>query len=411
MKNSHERSGRPDVMQVLAGARPDELDPSRLADSPRQREDLARILDGAPASRATRSQVPRRLRGGIRPLGAATALAAVAASVVVVSTFDHQEPSGRPDAHPQSSTATAKSGSPAPDFHVDGRLELLSAAKKAETSATGGTYWQTTTRSENVEVSGEEGGLFAVRTTSTEQWSVGVRAGAQSLMISGLDSVTEPRTKADEARWRAAGSPHTVKIKVKTMTGTNTLGLTMGTRPPMVMRTNIDDKIYALGSRNVTYQDLGELPSKSGELRTYLERLYAADSGAETGAGRTAWVLRQAANLITMPVKPAVRAAAYRVMADLPGVKVRGRVSDPLGREGVGVVFPGTARTSLGITEQRLVVDPSTGAMLSEQQVLVEPSARAREAGLDAGTTLNYQATSRMSWGEHQITVPKNAHH
>ncbi|MFF3055739.1 hypothetical protein [Streptomyces sp. NPDC057909] len=38
-------------------------------------------------------------------------------------------------------------------------------------------------------------------------------------------------------------------------------------------------------------------------------------------------------------------------------------------------------------------------------------SARAREAALDAGTTLNYQATSRMSWGEHQITVPKNAHH
>lgn len=154
-------------------------------------------------------------------------------------------------------------------------------------------------------------------------------------MVSGPGSVTEPRTKADEARWLAAGSPHTVKIKVKIMTGTNTLGLTMGTRPPMGMRTNVDDKIYGLGSRNVTYQDLGELPSKSGELRTYLERLYAADSGAETGAGRTAWLLRQAANLITMPVKPAVRAAAYRVMADLPGVKVLGRVSAPLGREGV----------------------------------------------------------------------------
>ena len=32
---------------MLAGARPDELDPSRLAGSPRQREDLARILAGA----------------------------------------------------------------------------------------------------------------------------------------------------------------------------------------------------------------------------------------------------------------------------------------------------------------------------------------------------------------------------
>ncbi|MFC5201615.1 CU044_5270 family protein [Streptomyces kaempferi] len=411
MKNSNGRSGRPDVMQVLAGARPDELDPSRLADSPRQREDLDRIMAGAAESGATRSQVRVRLRGGIRPLGAATALVAVAASVVVVSTVDQREPSGRPAAHPRSSTATAGSSSSAPDLHVDGRLELLSAAKKAETSATGGTYWQTTTRSENVEVAGEKGGFFAVRTTSTEQWSVGVRAGAQSLMVSGLDSVTEPRTKADEARWRAAGSPHTVKFEVKNSVGTNTLGLTMGTSRPMVMRTNVDDKIYALGPRNVSYQDLAELPSRSGELRHYLERLYAADGGDGTGAGRTAWELRQAANLITMPVKPAVRAAAYRVMADLPGVGLRGRVSDPLGRTGVGVVFPGTDRTPLGITEQWLVVDRSTGAMLSEQQVLVEPSARAREAGLKAGATLNYQATTRMSWGEHQITVPENAHH
>ncbi|MDX3585118.1 hypothetical protein OG920_19680 [Streptomyces europaeiscabiei] len=41
--------------------------------------------------------------------------------------------------------------------------------------------------------------------------------------------------------------------------------------------------------------------------------------------------------------------------------------------------------------------------------VLVEPSARAREVGLDAGTTVNYTATTRMGWGERQITVPENA--
>jgi hypothetical protein len=119
----------------------------------------------------------------------------------------------------------------------------------------------------------------------------------------------------------------------------------------------------------------------------------------------------QAADLITMPVKPAVRAAAYRVMAEQPGVRVLGRVTDPLGRKGVGVAFPGTHGTPLGSVEQRLVVDPSTGEMLCEQLVLVEPSARAREAGLDAGTTVNYTVTTRMSWGENQIKVPKNAEH
>lgn len=417
MKNTRERSGRPDVMTVLADARPDELDPSRLADSPRQHEDLARILAGASDGHAARSRIPRGLWGGIRPLGTVAALAAVAASVVVVSTLDRQDPSGvRSSAHPPSSAATAGSGSSASDgrgdVRVDGRLELLGVAKKAETTAAEGTYWQTTTRSEDVNVVGAKGRLFAVRTTSTEQWSVGVRPGTRSLMVSGLDGVTEPRTEADKARWRAAGSPATVQAEVATAAGQGTLGYTMGIRPPMVMRTDANDKIYALGPRNVTYQDLRELPSSSEQLRRQLERLHGEDSsGAETSGGRTVYVLRQAADLITMPVKPGVRAAAYRVIAELPGVRGLGRVTDPLGREGVGVAFPGTVRTPLGSVQQRLVVDPSTGAMLCEQDVLVEPSARAREAGLDPGTTVNYSATTRMSWGERQITVPKNARH
>ncbi|MEU0075539.1 CU044_5270 family protein [Streptomyces sp. NPDC006332] len=417
MKNTHGRSRRPDVMKVLAGARPDELDPSRLADSPRQRADLARILAGATDTRAARSRVPGRLRSGIRPFGTMAALAAVAASAVVVSTLDGDPLGVRPGADPRSSSAAAGPGAATSDgqgdLRVDGRLELLSAAKKAETSTAEGTYWQTTTRSEDVNVVGAAGGkgqLFAVRDTGTSKWSVGVRPETRSLMVLGLDAVTAPRTQQDEARWRAAGSPATVEAEVRGNEEGGTLGYTMGPRRPTVVRTDADDKIYALGPQNVTYQDLRELPSDSGELRRELERRYGQDSGAET-KDRTAYVLRLAADLITMPVKPAVRAAAYRVMAEQPGVRGLGHVTDPLGREGVGVAFPGTQATPLGSVEQRLVVDPSTGEMLCEQLVLVEPSARARQAGLDAGTTVNYTATTRMSWGESQIKVPENAKH
>lgn len=169
MKNTHARSGRPDVLRVLADARPDELDPARLADSPRQHDDLARILAGATDSGAARSQEPRRLWVGIRPLGTVVAVAAVAASVVVVSTLDGQDPSGvRTSARPQSSAATPGSAASdgRADVQVDGRLELLSVAKKAETPAAEGTYWQTTTRSQDVNVVGAKGQLFVVRTTS-----------------------------------------------------------------------------------------------------------------------------------------------------------------------------------------------------------------------------------------------------
>ncbi|MEU2424149.1 CU044_5270 family protein [Streptomyces sp. NPDC007851] len=402
MKNPAKRSGRPDVLKVLADARPDALDPSRLADPTRQRQDFARITAEAADNRAVRR------RSGFRPLGAVALVAAAASVVVAVGTVGRQAPADRPVAQPRSATGTPSSGT-GENARVDGHIELLSAARNAETSAAEGTYWQTTTRSQNVDVAEADGRSFAVRTTSTEEWSVGVRTGAGSLMVTGLDDVTEPWTAADKARWQAAGSPASVTVEAGKK-GEVARSFTLGSGRPTVMRTNVDDKIYAVGPDNVSYQDLRALPATSTELRRYLEKLYAQGNSADSGTSdRSTWMLRQAGNLVTMPVKPAVRAAAYRVMAALPGVRVVGHVTDPLGREGVGVEFPDTYRTALGTTKQRLVVDPSTGAMLCDQLLLVEPSARAEAAGLKAGTSVNYQATTRMSWGEHQITVPKNA--
>lgn len=403
-KNSAER---PDVMKVLADARPDELDPSRLPDPARQRQDYARIV-----TETVEGPVARR-RGGFRPL-ATVAFAAVTASVVVaVGTFDRQASDDRPTAQPRPSAGTRTPGA-AGKVSVDGHIELLSAARKAESSSAGGTYWQTTTQSQYVDVAEAHGQFFAVRDTSTEKWSVGVRPSTESLMVSGLDRQAGPRTAADKARWQAAGSPRTVEIESESAGGTGKRAYKLGTGRPTVLRTNLDDKIYGFGTGNVSYKDLQALPATSDELGRYLGKLYAqakGTDGAEGGtSGRSTWILRQAGDLVTMPVKPAVRAAAYRVMADLPGVRVVGQVTDPLGRQGVGVEYPGTYHGPLGTTKQRLVIDPATGAMLGDQLLLVTPTARATSAGLKAGTTLNYQATTRMSWGEHQIDVPKNAH-
>jgi hypothetical protein len=289
-------------------------------------------------------------------------------------------------------------------------MELLGVAKAAEASAAEGTYWQVTTRAENLDVAGEPGRYFAVRSTETQEWSVGVRPGTRSLMVTGLDAETEPRTAADEERWRAAGSPRQVVSPARTDGGVRT-AFTIGTGRPTVMRTDNDNKIYALGPDSVSYQDLRQLPTDRAQLRRQFERLYERDGGAEHSGDRTAWMLRQAANLITMPVKPGTRAAAYRLLADLPGIRVQGSATDPLGREGIGIALPDKAETPLGSVEQRLVVDPSTGALLAEVSVLAEPSVTARQAGLDAGTKVSCSATTRMEWAQRQITVPENARH
>ncbi|MFI6316613.1 hypothetical protein ACIBG8_03795 [Nonomuraea sp. NPDC050556] len=80
------------------------------------------------------------------------------------------------------------------------------------------------------------------------------------------------------------------------------------------------------------------------------------------------------------PLSPTVRAAAYRMLADLPGVRSLGRVTDPKGRQ--GQAFTHTAPGGGGSTS-RIILDPETG-----QSLAMEPYERPdgpRTAGPPAG--------------------------
>ncbi|MFG3323575.1 CU044_5270 family protein [Streptomyces sp. NPDC048171] len=375
---------RLDALRLLADARPDELDPERLGGLPRQNNDLAVILAEAPTCRPHAPTPP--LARGWKVVGTAIALGVITASAVVA--VEHSEPAKSPplrQSRPQPSPATV----------TDARVLLLSAADQAAAAPSAGKYWRTDTRSETVEIAEAAGSLFAVTRTSSAQWSVGVDSQAHSLLVTGLDSMTRPRTDADAAVWRSAGAPASVKSAEPLGGGDAWRSITMGVRQPTVMRTNIGDKIYALGARNLTYAELRGLSSDKDTLLRLLKGLHP---GAESERHRSASLLRATADLVAMPVTSKVRAAAYRLMADLPGVQVRTGARDPLGRPGVSVMSPLVSQTFLGGVRQRLVVDPASGELLADQTLLVEPSVKAQRVGLKKGMTVNYSVTERMSW-------------
>ncbi|MGW3568371.1 CU044_5270 family protein [Streptomyces sp. NPDC000941] len=396
---------RPDVMKTLADARPPEFDPEHLAGSAgseRARHDLITILSSAPDAPEA-----RRSAGSARPFTWRWALpvaATAAAAGVLVATLP-QGGSGS-----EGSRATARPTTAGPRHTPEnGRLALLNVASRLESKADQGTYWQTTTRSGWIGVVAESGSTFAVATSETQQWSFGVRPGTQSLWVSGIDDITEPRTERDAARWRAAGSPKDVTLAESGSQPGGKLGLRIESgseKRPTVTRINQGDKIAALGARNVTYADLRKLPGDSGKLKKALAELYEEDRGSEI-SGRTEWMWHQAAGLIGLPVKPEVRAAAYRVIADLPGIRSLGEVTDPLGRKGVGFALPATERPDYGTARSELIVNPATGALLSEQQVLTKPNAQAAEAGLTAGTVVNHTATVTSKWADQQLRTPQ----
>ncbi|GAA2350374.1 CU044_5270 family protein [Streptomyces cuspidosporus] len=394
---------RPDVMKTLADARPRELDPDHLAGSERARHDLIAILAGAPegpeGSRSARPVGPFTWRWAL-PVAATAAVAGV-----LVATLP-QGGSDTRDAHGSGATGGPTTGSPR-HTPENGRVALLNVAARVDRAADEGTYWQTATRSAWVGVVDHSGSLFAVVSSETQRWSFGVRPGTRSLWVSGIDATTRPRTERDKARWRAAGSPEELTLAHSGKGGRLGLRMEVGARKrPTVDRINSGDRIAALGPHHVTYADLRKLPGDSATLEKVLADLYEEDGGSEI-RGRTEWMWRQAANLINLPVRAEVRAAAYRVIAGLPGIRSLGEVTDPLGRKGAGFALPATVRPDYGTARSELIVDPATGALLSDQEVLTEPDAKAAEAGLTAGTVVNYTATVTSEWTDRQLKTPE----
>jgi hypothetical protein len=383
-------------LDALAAARPAALDPANLAGSRRQHDDLVMVLSTDPAAdrHARRVSSRRRVWPVVVPVVGVAAVAAV-----VVGTLPGGS-SGPAPAQPHTSSPQASG----PDAHV----VLLNMATAIQNQTGQGNYWQVTTDSGNTWIAGTAPDQYAINETSSEIWSIGVLSGEQSLMVMGVNENTQPRTTKDRARWQAAGSPTSVRIDPGVAKGggeQEKLGVTIGAGHESVLHTNDGGDIVAVGGNNVNYAYLRNLPSDTAGLSTLLDQLYTQENGKEI-TGKTAWTLNQASNLITMPVSSAVRAAAYRIIAGLPGITSLGRVTDPLGRTGVGVALPVFEPGDLGTVREELIVDPTTNSLLSDQEVIVTPSALATSVGLTAGTPIIYTATTHTGWADQQINTP-----
>lgn len=126
-----------------------------------------------------------------------------------------------------------------------------------------------------------------------------------------------------------------------------------------------------------------ELPSNPDAL---YERLEAQSQGHPEGVHEEMFTLLADALRETMlrylTATPAQRAALYEVAARIPGVELVGRVTDPVGRNGMAVAMTSGAD---GLRHM-LVLDPDTGELLSEEQRVLDEN----EFGYPAGTRIGY---------------------
>ncbi|MBB6345668.1 hypothetical protein FHU36_002177 [Nonomuraea muscovyensis] len=417
----HEEPAWPD--NVDGSAWPDSADGSSWPDG----ADGSSWPDGADGSAPGRSGGPARSgasdrpaggdarrpggpRAGRRPwargrrrwpaLGAAAATAAtILAGAAIVWPGGPATPAGPPAAGPSVAPTAPASAAPDPRA-VDPRARklLLVAADAAEKAPANGVYWRTT-RFDHGQVL-DPGGTYVLERRRSEQTWLARRPGDQSWRIHRALGAS-PATAEDRALWRAAGSPSTWKYPAPHNPKVTLQTLRTEAEAPAAGR--LRGKWVGSGGDLfkglLTWEELSRIPDTPDGLRAYLEA--GLTQGSRKPANMDEALREQALHLIVgVAVSPKVRAAAYRVLAGLPGMRAGGETVDALGRRGQALDLS-RARYDGERVAWRLLIDPDKGLILARETTSAETTADGRRVELRHSTA--YQA---VGWTKERPELP-----
>ncbi|WP_345020275.1 CU044_5270 family protein [Actinomadura keratinilytica] len=327
---------------------------------------------------------PRRRRRGLR-IPMMGAVAAATAGVIAATTVAVSPVSGG-------------SGGGADSGGGDGRTVpgnvLLVAASNAEKAAANGRYWHT----ESV-----LGQVYAVGKSAADHYKVDVRqrrvvwvAPDGSTKFALVDLGGRPLTAEDERKWRQAGSPSQMEVPNPEgrEPGVVFMKSSGAADRPSLRTLEPGAEYFGMSAKQVA-----ALPTDPRALEKALLKLkghwraYSSDTrqepiGALRGEERTRALSEVAATLLsTAPTPPRVRAAAFRMLAALPGVKAEGTAADPLGRTGAVISLPlettvplgiYTAPKQLGTYRRQWIVDAVRGRLLAVRDLVVTPPSGSR---------------------------------
>ena len=332
----------------------------------------ARVLEQSPPPGHYRRT--RRLAGRPHWRPSLPAAAAVAAVVgVTAALVVGQVPTG----HGPDDSGTSYQASPAAVG------VLLRAANSALTGPATGRYWRQSTISGTLAVSGPNEHPYAVVRQDTPQTIWYPSSPKERTRVAGPSGYTSSLpTPGAVAAWQADGKP----------------ALPHGTYSELQQASRAPAPELWFGFTFMTAAQFQALPASTAALAAAIRHAINDDPmTANPGTNEipepswVAWlqqfppfkpgtaaesrlIFAVCLDLLDRdPVTPQVRAAAFRVIATLPGIRLQGRVTDPLGRTGYGVTMPGAYRLEGpppgDSHQQRVVIDPATGALLATESV------------------------------------------
>ncbi len=214
-----------------------------------------------------------------------------------------------------------------------------------------------------------------------ESWT-GQNGGGRSREVAGT-----PRfwSSAEEAHWKAAGSPLPPPFDAEYQQRYRTAfrgALELGPRV-------VDMETRGWG--NFNFPDTSRLPSEPKALRHAVEGNEIEVVGFNLMYGKarhldTEQTMEELINvLLEGEPTPALQAAIFDALAELPGMSVDAEATDGLGRHGDAIQL----RVRKGVREE-YIFNPTSGEVLASRGVLVDPAAAVSSIDeLPAGTTIS----------------------
>jgi hypothetical protein len=342
---------------------------------------IGALLDERPSERSVaegRARLQREIGSGRRarrfafprwsiaaPVLAAGAVAAVTAVAVALSS---------------GTTPRAPDHSAAP---MTARSVLLSAATKIEQApATHGKYWSVVTRERMNVITGDRA-FDTINETGLWDAGPGKHAWIAERTLGSKDLGPAP-----------GGGPKTFDRNGRPV---HTRAGDRGPTPWTKVKVKGGEGFRLADWEGVRSADVRRLPDTPDALHRFLDQQLRRAASASGGRiDSVEWLFTNAQKIGSAPVSPKVLGAMYRLLATDPNLRVAGTVTDPLGRRGTAIAHRvGRAH------EEQLVLDPATGRLLAERDVLLQPSKY--WPGSKPGDVISYNAVVSRGWTD---TVP-----
>ncbi len=326
----------------------------------------------AAAGGSTAAPVRTRRRGLLALAGTAAA-AAIAAGALVLSTGPSAEPAAAAVLHHTAAVAASASGQtgmPGPGQFAYTKVER----SEQQEWVPGGSR-----ATEGGVIPPLEGAFHSLNTWEEEEWQSATGTERSRWVMA------DPQfsSAAEESRWERAGSPSPLEDSRSGFPGANVLEL----RPGVIDVENTD------GGKLI---DLSALPTEAKALRQALEagKVPGLSGGPETVGGpiTTGQVTAELWFILDQPdATPALRAAAFGALAEVPGIEIDSDATDLVGRSGTAIGLEGTEANRYGSFGPGLrveyIFDPETSEILGSREVITDPATASR-IGIPVGTPL-----------------------